>query len=202
MKPVVFGAVAVALLAGTALTVPSASAQQRYDRSYDYERYDRSYDRYDRDDGYDRGERRGDRFERNRGDFREGGIVPYNLRVGGHYVHEDWRGSGLRRPPRGTSWLKIGNDFILANNQTGRILEIENARGRPAVWTEGGVVPYEFRVGGKYVHHDWRGAGLPPPRNGQAWLHLGDAFVLADTHTGKIADVRDGYERRSPPRRR
>ncbi len=199
MKTVVLGAVALSLLAGTALTVPAASAQQHSDRSYNAADYDRDDDGYQRYRG-ERYEDRYDRADRGRGGLREGGIVPYNLRAGGHYIHEDWRGSGLRRPPRGASWLKIGGDFILADDRTGRILDVENARGRPAVWTEGGVVPYEFRVGGKYIHYDWRGAGLPPPRRGQAWLHLGDAFVLADTHTGRIADVRDDDGWR--PRRR
>ena len=140
-------------------------------------------------DRYDRHERSDDREFRREERWHVGGTVPYQYRVGGKFVHEDWAGVGLRRPPRGHSWLKIGARFILADDRSGRILDVESARGRQAVWTRGGVVPYDLRVGGKHVHYDWRGVGLRRPPDGFAWMRLGQAYVLANQRSGKILDV-------------
>lgn len=184
MKTLLLGATALLLVSG------SGAFAQRYDsRDYDGPRYERDYygPRYERDydrGDYDRGSRRGDTR------WREGGVLPYEYRAGGKYVHYDWRGSGLQRPPRDFAWMRIGDQFVLANQRTGYILDVEYARNRPAVWTRGGVVPYELRVGGKNVEYDWRGAGLRRPPEGHVWMRLGDAYVLADQHSGEIADVR------------
>jgi Ni/Co efflux regulator RcnB len=72
-----------------------------------------------------------------------------------------------------------------------------NAESRRAVWIEGGVVPDDLRVGGKNVHTDWRGAGLRPPPEGFAWLHLGDSYVLTDQKSGRILNVETvfGYDK-------
>lgn len=177
MKSLVLTTMALTLLSG------SAALAQRYDSPRgDYSpRYERDYD-----GGYER--YRGDRSDEMR--FREGGVLPYAYRVGGKYVHYDWRGSGLRRPPRDFAWMRIGDQFVLANQRTGYILDVTYARGRQEVWIRGGVVPYELRVGGRHVEYDWRGAGLRRPPEGYAWLRLGDAYVLADQHDGEILDVR------------
>ncbi|MGE4064388.1 MAG: RcnB family protein [Rhodospirillaceae bacterium] len=186
MKKLVLGTVAMTLLMSS-----GAFAQSYYDRDrVDGPRYERDRDRDVRRD--DRGDfRREDRDGR----WRVGGTVPYELRSGGRYIHYDWAGVGLERPPRGYQWLRIGDSYVLTDQRNGHILDVENARGRRAVWTEGGVVPAEMRSGGRYIHYDWRGAGLRRPPEGFAWMHLDNAFVLADQHTGKIIDVEPAFDR-------
>lgn len=184
-KTLLLGAVAMSLLTTSAWA-------QRYDSSRD------TRPQYDRDYGDDRGDRdyRGDREERRDG-YREGGTVPYEFLKGGRYIHYDWAGVGLRRPPRDHQWLHIGNQFILADQRNGRILDTTTDRRR-AVWTPGGVVPSDLTAGGRHIEYDWRSEGLPRPPQGYAWLRLDNTFVLADQRTGKIRDVReaDGWDRR------
>lgn len=184
MKTLVLGVVALSLLTG------SAAYAQRSDHG---PRYETERDRFYR------GDRRSDDSR-----WSGRGVLPYELRRGGHYVHDDWRGSGLRPPPRDHLWFRIGNEFILAHEHTGRIADVENARGRPAVWTRGGVVPYELRRGGRYIHYDWQRAGLRRPPQDHFWFRLGDTFVLAHEHTGRIVDVEspdDDRDRRRGRRR-
>lgn len=184
MRTLLLGAVAMSLFTSSAWA-------QRYDSSRETRpRYEREYsDQRDyRDDRGDRDYRR-DRDGR-RGGYREGGTVPYEYLKGGRYIHYDWAGVGLRRPPRDHHWLHIGNQYILADQRNGRILDITTDRRR-AIWTEGGVVPSELTAQGRHVYYDWRRAGLPRPPRGHAWMLLGDTFVLADQHTGRIRDVRD-----------
>lgn len=40
------------------------------------------------------------------------------------YVVEDWRGHGLRNPPRGYHWVQTGGDYVLVAIATGIILEL------------------------------------------------------------------------------
>lgn len=40
------------------------------------------------------------------------------------YVVEDWRGHGLRTPPRGYHWVQTGGDYVLVAIATGIILEL------------------------------------------------------------------------------
>ena len=40
------------------------------------------------------------------------------------YVVEDWRGHGLRLPPRGYHWVQTGGDYVLVAIATGVILEL------------------------------------------------------------------------------
>ncbi len=40
------------------------------------------------------------------------------------YVVEDWRGHGLRTPPRGYHWVQTGSDYVLVAIATGVILEL------------------------------------------------------------------------------
>jgi len=69
----------------------------------------------------DNGFRRNDRF---RGpDFRRGDRVPQEYRSR-QYVVDDWRGHGLRRPPRGYHWVQSGGDYMLIAITTGIVLEL------------------------------------------------------------------------------
>src|SRR5688572_14719147 len=112
MKALVLGTVALSLLTGSAALAQryDSSPRDRYDRDYQYNDFDRDRGR-DRDREFRRGER-GDRDSR----WRIGGTVPYEFRAGGKFVHYDWAGVGLRRPPRGYSWLKIGDSFVLTDD--------------------------------------------------------------------------------------
>jgi Ni/Co efflux regulator RcnB len=40
------------------------------------------------------------------------------------YVVNDWRGHGLRTPPRGYHWVQTGGDYVLVAITTGIILEL------------------------------------------------------------------------------
>lgn len=60
--------------------------------------------------------------------LQEGGTVPYEFRKGGHYIYYDWSSAGLRRPPRGYEWMLINNQFLLADQHTGFILDARRAR--------------------------------------------------------------------------
>lgn len=174
MRTLLLGAVAMSLLTSSAWA-------QRYDSSRD------TRPQYDNED------RRGNRDESS-GDYRKGGSIPYELLKGGRYIHYDWAGVGLRRPPREHQWLHIGNQFILADQRDGRIVDITSDRRR-AVWTRGGIVPSDLTAGGQHIHYEWRRDGLPRPPQGYAWMRLGDSFVLADQRSGKIRDVRDADDR-------
>ena len=79
---------------------------------------------------YDRGFWEGPRHNRDWRAVRlhEGGTVPYEYRSGGHYIYYDWRDAGLRRPPRGYEWMLIGDQFLLADQHTGFILDARRAR--------------------------------------------------------------------------
>jgi len=40
------------------------------------------------------------------------------------YVVDDWRGHGLRQPPRGYQWVGVGADYVLAAVATGVIAQV------------------------------------------------------------------------------
>ncbi len=40
------------------------------------------------------------------------------------YVVDDWRGYGLRQPPRGYHWVQTGGDYVLVALTTGIILDV------------------------------------------------------------------------------
>ena len=44
------------------------------------------------------------------------------------YVVDDWRGHGLRSPPRGYHWVQTGGDYVLVAITTGVILELLHNR--------------------------------------------------------------------------
>jgi Ni/Co efflux regulator RcnB len=80
-------------------------------RRADLERQDR---------GGDQGGDRGAGPEHN---FYRGGRLPAQYRAH-QYVVNDWRGHGLRTPPRGYQWVQTGGDYVLVAIATGVILEL------------------------------------------------------------------------------
>lgn len=42
----------------------------------------------------------------------------------GFVLVSDWRGYGLHRPIFGAHWVRVGPDFLLISNRTGRVLEV------------------------------------------------------------------------------
>ncbi|WP_244816861.1 RcnB family protein [Caballeronia sp. Lep1P3] len=40
------------------------------------------------------------------------------------YVVDDWRGHGLRQPPRGYQWVGVGADYVLVAAATGLIAQV------------------------------------------------------------------------------
>ncbi|RUS65604.1 hypothetical protein CUZ56_02690 [Saezia sanguinis] len=55
--------------------------------------------------------------------FKPGGYLPPHYRGHGYWVN-DWRGYGLRQPPRGHHWVRVGDDFVLIAVATGIITSI------------------------------------------------------------------------------
>jgi Ni/Co efflux regulator RcnB len=148
----------------------------------------------------DRGDRRGERDRGDR-DLTARDRVPFQYMQGGRYIHEDWCKSGLDRPPREHDWLRIGNQFVLANRRTGAIADVRHVRSTEprSSWCEGSKLPYEYMRGGRYIHYDWRNTGLPAPPPQHEWMLVEGQFVLANQRTGMIAEVVDADDR---PRRR
>lgn len=67
--------------------------------------------------------RRNDRYQGPGRDFYRGDRMPQEYRSK-QYVVDDWRGHGLRRPPRGYHWVQNGGDYLLVAITTGIILEL------------------------------------------------------------------------------
>ena len=59
--------------------------------------------------------------------FYRGGRLPARYRQG-RYVLNDWRGHRLSAPPRGHRWVRVGNDYLLVSNATGRISNLVRRR--------------------------------------------------------------------------
>ena len=55
--------------------------------------------------------------------FYRGERLPYGYR-GPQYVVNDWRGHGLRTPPRGYHWVQTGGDYVLIAIATGIIAQL------------------------------------------------------------------------------
>lgn len=53
----------------------------------------------------------------------KGSRVPAQYRTS-HYVVADWRGHGLRQPPRGYHWMQYGGDYLLVAIGSGVILQL------------------------------------------------------------------------------
>ena len=56
-------------------------------------------------------------------DFYRGARLPPEYR-NHQYVVNDWRGHGLRTPPRGYHWVQTGGDYVLVAITTGILLEL------------------------------------------------------------------------------
>ncbi len=110
---------------------------------------------------------------------------------GGQYITYNWGENGLQRPPTGYAWMKIGEQFYLADQQSGQIRDVKDARRERPALREGGQVPYDLMVGGKNIYYQWRESGLPKPPNGYAWMRFGQQYFLANQKSGLIKEVRD-----------
>ena len=55
--------------------------------------------------------------------FYKGGHLPAQYRTKGYWV-EDWRGHRLSAPPAGYHWVQTGGDYVLVQNTTGIIFQI------------------------------------------------------------------------------
>ena len=97
MKRLILTLAAIASVAGPMAVATEAAAQPRYDR---YQRYD----------GY-----RGDRG------YNRGGYLPPSY--SGYYI-SDYGRYGLRPPPRGYRWHRVGDDYLLAAIASGLIFDI------------------------------------------------------------------------------
>lgn len=53
----------------------------------------------------------------------KGSRVPPQYRSS-HYVVNDWRGHGLKRPARGQQWVQYGGDYLLVAVATGVIAQL------------------------------------------------------------------------------
>jgi Ni/Co efflux regulator RcnB len=71
----------------------------------------------------DMGRNEGERGAGPNHSFYRGERLPPDYR-GRQYVVEDWRGHGLRTPPRGYHWVQTGGDYVLVAIATGVILEL------------------------------------------------------------------------------
>jgi Ni/Co efflux regulator RcnB len=120
MKRLVLALAAIASVAGPMAVATEAAAQPRY-----YDRYDR-YDRYDHYRSYRAPPRYYAPPPRTyygppRHVWRRGAYLPPAYH--GYYVR-DYGYYGLRPPPRGYRWHRVGNDYLLAAVATGLIFDI------------------------------------------------------------------------------
>ena len=75
------------------------------------------------DNRSDWGRQEGERGAGPSRDFYRGERLPSYYRAP-QYVVDDWRGHGLRTPPRGYHWVQTGGDYVLVAITTGIILEL------------------------------------------------------------------------------
>lgn len=131
----------ILLSAVAALAIPSVATAQDHrgdQRSYDSQRYDHR----DRD----RGDwNRGDRDHGDRGRWRHPNrrhvvyVAPYrhwryrpvtvgyqlqSVFFGPRYYVNDYNAFGLPYPGRNRQWIRYGNDLLLVNVRTGRVLQV------------------------------------------------------------------------------
>jgi Ni/Co efflux regulator RcnB len=132
----------VLLAAMAAIAMPgAATAQHHHDR--DRDRHGSSYDRYDRHDHYDRHDRydrRGDRDRHGDRHHRHASYAaPYHnwryrpVSVGHRldrvyysprYYISDYGYYHLRTPRPWERWIRYGDDLLLVNLRTGRVLDV------------------------------------------------------------------------------
>ena len=124
MKRLIITTLAATLLAGTALSgTAMAAGQYRDDHRYEQRHDDRRDDRRDhRDDRRDsRYDRRDDRRDHRR--WERGQRLDARYRDNRYYVN-DWRGRGLRAPPRGYRWQRVDDRYLLTAVATGLIASV------------------------------------------------------------------------------
>ena len=141
MKRLILSLAAIAAVAGPAAATATTAQAQGYYRDHGYGRDHRGPDRYDRRDwdrsrhnGYYYGSRwnygpppqayYGNPYSRpGYTEWRRGSALPVYYRGTPVYDYGRYR---LRQPPRGYSWYRAGDDYILAAIATGIIFEIIN----------------------------------------------------------------------------
>lgn len=105
---------ALCLAQGAAWAKPGHGHKERFENGHDNRRQDM---------GHREGHREGERGAGPSRDFYRGQRLPTYYRAP-QYVVEDWRGHGLRTPPRGYHWVQTGGDYVLVAIATGIILEL------------------------------------------------------------------------------
>jgi Ni/Co efflux regulator RcnB len=115
------------LAQGSAFAQPGKGNNGRNGYNSHCDNGDRGCDDHGRDNN-GRGEQGSRRSDNERGagpshSYYRGDRLPYNDR-GRQYVVDDWRGHGLRSPPRGYHWVQSGGDYVLVAIATGVILEL------------------------------------------------------------------------------
>jgi Ni/Co efflux regulator RcnB len=119
----------ILLAAMAAVTVPAAASAQRHDEMR------RDQVRHDQHDRYNR---HGDRNHRHvsyvapyRGWNYRRVTVGYQLRpafYGSRYYINDYGAYNLRAPGRWQRWIRYGDDLLLVNVRTGRVLQVIHYR--------------------------------------------------------------------------
>ncbi|MFP5392470.1 MAG: RcnB family protein [Gammaproteobacteria bacterium] len=141
-KAIVFAA-AILSLGATSSAFAQQYGADRYDHNDHRDRYEQRDQRYDRHDER-RDERYSRRYEDHRADYRDehryapvyshrGAGPRYDLYQGNRlprtyysdrYVVRDWQRYRLSAPPRGTQWVRAGNDYVLVALATGIIAQV------------------------------------------------------------------------------
>ena len=62
-------------------------------------------------------------------------------------------------------------------------------QGHDRAWNKGQRVPRE-NLSDQYGYRDWRNSGLRAPARGMQWMLLGGQYVLVNTRSGVVAEIR------------
>ncbi len=95
----------------------------RYERSDRYDRDDRIYRGYERRDGYDRYQRRRMEGAGPHRDLHVGERLPKPFWTVSHRV-DNWRRLRLGAPDYRHHWVRVGNDYVMVSQTTGRITRV------------------------------------------------------------------------------
>ena len=112
-------AAVMGLSQGAVFAKPGKDSGNGYDCGRQCER-EQSHGRSDHHDNRRHDDERGAGPDRS---FYRGERLPSYYR-NPQYVVNDWRGHGLRTPPRGYHWVQTGGDYVLVAITTGIILEL------------------------------------------------------------------------------
>ncbi len=108
MKRILTASVAVLMLGAA-----GAASAQDYNHNGRYDSHDRAYEQGRMDQAHRDDNRRWNRGER----------LDPRWRGNAYYVN-DWRGRGLRPPPRGYRWQRVNDQYVLAAVATGVIASV------------------------------------------------------------------------------